>query len=204
MTKVQPVQPSTLWEWLCQFFHRSATTRIPHWDSVEPEKLILADKEAEWAELAALIDRHAAAGSFDDSHSDLVDRLVLDKTATWKADVSKQYDKRVRTLEMLGEQGMAHYVRISLLVKDLRDMSDRHRSESRRAWSTLAGVQAPATPEGLAEPLPPKIVVPREEPDAQTQAEPTLNQPDDDEPIPLSPGSELGGDSQPDSARKAE
>lgn len=142
MPTPQPLRPKSLVERLCATFHRRPVTAIPHWDALEPLDPPVIDVDATWQELAAQIDRLAAAGALDDAHGDLVDRLVEPISHRWSLALTYQHQERLRVIDRLTGQGVEHQIRLGHRLDRLRRDYQRYSSLFEATWHTLAGTDA--------------------------------------------------------------
>lgn len=193
----QHVRPQSLRDWICHFFHRAATTRVPHWDSTAPPDLPQFDVEAEWAVVAAQITRPP----LDEGHGDIIDRLVEPRVRGYQQEIDRLLKEQQAVMELSRQQGQQHLVRLGEEIRALRITRAAHAERIATAWQELTGTprdEAYTNPE-RAVPIDTQPATPE-----PSELEPTLPEPIDPDPTDEEPRRPNLHSVRPDDTTEAE
>lgn len=138
------------WQRLRARFSPAVSKPTQDWDILLPDDIPTPDVEAAWMELRAEIDRHAAAGSFDEAHPDLVDRLISGQVNRWRHDATRHNADRVKVLRRLANSGKGTLTEVGARIAAQRREQQRGAEEAARAWKALCGYEPTEVPAAVS------------------------------------------------------
>ncbi|MGW4364501.1 hypothetical protein ACWEKT_02555 [Nocardia takedensis] len=97
---------------------------------------------------------HAAAGSLDEAHGDVLDRLIHSICRQWAEDARHAYEEQLRLWSYLEEQGTAHSIEKGQRLARLNIRLGRYQDAERRVWARFGDERT----DEHADPLPAPVI----------------------------------------------
>lgn len=132
------ILPTTVRDRLRIWFNRSPVTPIANWDTNHPVDLPRPDTETVRHMVVERVAAHAAAGSLDDAHGDLLDRVIRPVCRQWSEQTRHAYEEQLRVWAFLEEQGTQHSLELGQRLARLNVELGRHQMFEDRVWAELA------------------------------------------------------------------
>ncbi|MGV9748313.1 hypothetical protein ACWDTG_25920 [Rhodococcus zopfii] len=154
---IYDILPTSFKDRIRIWLNRSPTTPIANWDTLSPISLPQPDVDTVQAMIVERVAAHAQAGSLDDAHGDLLDRIIHPRCRTWSEQTRIAYEEQLRVWDYLEEQGTEHSIDLGHKLARLNIDLARHQGIEDRLWAELGTDRKPtATAAELAggEPLP--------------------------------------------------
>jgi hypothetical protein len=120
---------------------RGPATPLTGWSADMPAPQPLPDIDAAVAQVIGWIDAHVAAGSIDEAHAAVLDRMLDAITDQWRENAKRHYLNQERQLAATRREGVEHLTKVGreleLVVLDCA----RHRAFFDARWSKLTAAE---------------------------------------------------------------
>lgn len=141
---IYDILPTTFSDRIRRRLNRSPVTPIANWDTLNPIDLPRPDADAVRRMIVERVAAHASAGSLDDAHGDLLDRVIRPICRQWSEQTRHAYEEQLRVWAFLEEQGTQHSLELGQRLARLNVDLARHQMIEDRVWAELATEDDPA------------------------------------------------------------
>lgn len=139
--KIFDILPTTLRDRMRIRLNQSPTTPIANWDTSSPIDLPQPDVDAVRRMIVERVAAHAAAGSLDDAHGDVLDRIINPACRQWSELTKSAHEEQLRIWKLLEFQGSQHSVQLGQQLARLDIELTRHQTAEARVWATFDGAE---------------------------------------------------------------